>query len=88
MDFNDWHAIYSFVHRYPACADRGDFDAVGAIHGDATVKLKGHSEPFFKAEGPQQLHGQTEADAAQRCFHCHRPIHPFAEWIGNDPVRK
>ena len=36
---------------------------------------------LFVAERPQQVHGKTEADAAQRCFHRDRPIHALPERI-------
>ena len=52
MDFQDYLSIKNIIHRYPQCADKGDFDAVGQLHADTVVSLMGR-EPHFKAQGAQ-----------------------------------
>ena len=39
-----------------------------------------------RGKGPQQIHGETEADSPQRCLHRDCPIHAFADRIALDPV--
>ena len=54
MTFDDYLAIKNLVHRYPQCADKGDFDGVGRLLGNAVMGELGH-EPGFLAEGPEKF---------------------------------
>ena len=52
MTFEDYLAIKNLIHRYPQCGDKGDFEGVGALLGNA--KMGHHGDPpSFLAEGPE-----------------------------------
>jgi hypothetical protein len=51
MTFEDYLAIKHLIHRYPQCADKGDFEGVGELLGDATMGELGH-DASYKGEGP------------------------------------
>jgi hypothetical protein len=64
MEFNDYLAIKNLIHRYPQCADKGDFDGVGELHGEAVMSMLGH-EPQFRAEGGAKF-AETYAETVRR----------------------
>ena len=53
MEFNDYLAIKNLIHRYPQCADKGDFEGVGQVFGGAVCASFGQ-EPAFHAEGAEK----------------------------------
>lgn len=61
MIFEDYLAIKNLSHRYPQCADKGDFEGVGALLGDALMGEQGH-EPAYLGDGPEaftQIYAST-----------------------------
>jgi hypothetical protein len=54
MTFEDYLAIKNLIHRYPQCADKGDFAEVGRLLGDATMGHHG-DEPSYLAEGAEKF---------------------------------
>jgi hypothetical protein len=54
MTFDDYLAIKNLIHRYPQCADKGDFDGVGKLLGNAMMGHLG-DEPSYLAEGPEKF---------------------------------
>jgi hypothetical protein len=54
MTFEDYLTIKNLVHRYPQCADKGDFAGVGRLHAHAVMSELGH-EPAFHAEGAEKF---------------------------------
>lgn len=51
MTFDDYLAIKTLIHRYPQCTDKGDFEGVGELLGNATMGELGH-EPAYHGDGP------------------------------------
>jgi len=54
MTFEDYLAIKTLIHRYPQCTDKGDFEGVGRLLGNAMMGELGH-EPAFRAEGVEKF---------------------------------
>jgi hypothetical protein len=54
VNFDDYLAIKNLIHRYPQCADKGDFEGVGRLHGNAVCSMLG-KEPAFRAEGAEKF---------------------------------
>ncbi|MDG2003398.1 MAG: nuclear transport factor 2 family protein [Novosphingobium sp.] len=52
MIFEDYLAIKNLIHRYPQCTDKGDFEGVGKLLGDATMGELDH-EPAFLGDGAE-----------------------------------
>jgi hypothetical protein len=51
MNFEDYLAIKTLIHRYPQHADKGDFEAVGEVYADAVLTGGPGQAPVFRAEG-------------------------------------
>jgi hypothetical protein len=51
MTFEDYLAIKNLIHRYPQCGDKGDYEGVGELLGNAMTGHHGEA-PSFLAEGP------------------------------------
>jgi SnoaL-like protein len=64
MTFDDYLAIKNLIHRYPQCADKGDFEGVGHLFGHVTMGELG-KEPAFRAEGAERF-AQIYADAVRK----------------------
>jgi hypothetical protein len=56
MNFDDYLAIKNLIHRYPQCADKGDFDGVGKLLGNAVMGHHG-DEPSYFGESPEKFAG-------------------------------
>ncbi len=54
MTFEDYLAIKNLIHRYPQCADKGDYEGVGELLGNAMMGHHG-DPPSFLAEGPEKF---------------------------------
>jgi hypothetical protein len=52
MTFDDYLAIKNLIHRYPQCADKGDFEGVGELLGNAVMGHHGDTASYF-ADGPE-----------------------------------
>jgi len=52
MTFDDYLAIKHLIHRYPQCTDKGDFEGVGELLGNAEMGELGH-DPAYHGDGPQ-----------------------------------
>jgi hypothetical protein len=52
MTFDDYLAIKNLIHRYPQCADKGDFEGVGELLGNAVMGHHGDKASYF-ADGSE-----------------------------------
>jgi SnoaL-like domain len=48
MNADDYQAITNLVHGYARLLDCGDFDGVGKLFADATVRIQGQDAPFVR----------------------------------------
>lgn len=64
MTFEDYLAIKHLIHRYPQYADKGDFEGVGELLGNATMGELGH-EPAYHGDGPAAF-AQVYADTVRK----------------------
>jgi len=60
MDFADWLEIYNLLHKYPQCADKGDFAGVGEFYAATKMGLLGGEQTKHAgAEGVTEWYGRT-----------------------------